>query len=155
MPFWLQRISLLRWFNLSTVSFPSCAYPYPSVLAVSPGEASSGSAFIPASRIDGQSLPRGMCINPSPGAVGIAPTPETSSQAGSRCLLVTWGPILRADRSVSGQRIAPRLDYWSARCHGGRERPRGSPSLVAGGGQTVRRHRRGHDTAQSDGTGVR
>ena len=79
LPFWLQRTSLLRWFNLSTVSFPSCACPYPSVLAVSPGEAPSCSAFIPASRIDGQSLPRGMCVSPSPGVVGIAPTPETSS----------------------------------------------------------------------------
>jgi hypothetical protein len=112
MPFWLQRPSLLRWFNLSTVSFPSCAYPYPSVLAVSPGEAPSCSAFIPASRIDGQSLPRGMCVSPSPGVVGIAPTPETSSQAIESFLLFTWGPILRAESSVSGQRIAPPPCYW-------------------------------------------
>jgi hypothetical protein len=114
-PFWLQRASLLRWFNLSTVSFSSCAYPYPSVLAVSPGEAPSCSAFMPASRIDGQSLPRGMCVNPSPGVVGITPTPETSSQAILSFLLFTWGPILRAESSVSGQRIAPRRCYWSAR----------------------------------------
>jgi hypothetical protein len=57
--------------------------------AVSPGEAPSFSAFIPASRIDGQSLPRGMCLNPSPGAIGIAPIPDTSSQVGRPSLLVT------------------------------------------------------------------
>jgi hypothetical protein len=155
LPFWLQRASLLRWFNLSTVSFSSCAYPYPSVLAVSPGEAPSCSAFMPASRIDGQSLPRGMCVSPSPGAVGIAPTPETSSQAVQSCLLVTWGPILRAESSVSGQRIALPPGYWWARRHGRRERPTASPSPAAGGGQAVQRHRRGHDTGQSDGTSVR
>src|SRR5262249_25479363 len=54
--FWLQRLSLLRWLNLTTVLFPSCAYPSPSVLTGSPGEAPSCSAFIPASRIEGQSL---------------------------------------------------------------------------------------------------
>jgi len=39
--FWLQRLSLLRWVNLTPVAVPSCASPYPSVLAVSPGEAPS------------------------------------------------------------------------------------------------------------------
>src|SRR5215510_13586696 len=149
MPFWLQRRSLLRWFNLSTVSFPSCAYPYPSVLAVSPGEAPSCSAFMPASRIDDQSLPRGMCVNPSPGVVGITPTPETSSQAIESLLLFTWGPILRAESSVSGQRIAPPPGCWSARHRGGRERPRASPSPAAGGGQIVPRYRDGRDTGRS------
>ena len=149
MPFWLQRISLLRWFNLSTVSFPSCAYPYPSVLAVSPGEASRCSAFMPASRIDDQSLPRGMCVNPSPGVVGIAPTPETSSQAIESFLLCTWGPILRTERSVSGQRIALRPYYWSVPPHAVPETPRASPSRATSGGQTARPHRAGHDTGRS------
>ena len=78
-PFWLQRHSLFRWFNITTVSLPSCSYPYPSVLAASPEQAASLSAFIPASRIDDQSLPWGMGLSPSPGAVGITPTPESSS----------------------------------------------------------------------------
>ena len=79
-PFWLQRVSLFRWFNLTTVSLPSSAYPCPSLLAASPGQASRLSAFIPASRIEDQSLPWGMCINPSPRTVGMTPTPESSSQ---------------------------------------------------------------------------
>ena len=90
-PFWLQRNSLFRWFNLTTVSLPSCSYPCPSVLAASPGQASSLSAFIPASRIEDQSLPWGMSINPSPGAVGITPTPESSSQVLQRPPLKIWG----------------------------------------------------------------
>jgi hypothetical protein len=114
LPCWLQRTSLLRWFNLSTVSFPSCACPYPSVLAVWPGETPSLSTFIPASRIDSQSRPRGICVTPSPGRVGIAPTPDTSAQVAKSFLLFTWGPILRAEGSVSGQRIAPPRGYWWA-----------------------------------------
>ena len=93
-----------------------------------------------------RSLPRGMCVSPSPGAVGIAPTPETSSQAVQSCLLFTWGPILRAERSVSGQRIALPLGCWGARRRGGRERPRANPSPAAGGGQTALPHLRRHDT---------
>ena len=136
LPFWLQRASLLRWFNLSTVSFSSCAYPYPSVLAVSPGEAPSCSAFIPASRIDGQSLPRGMCVSPSPGVVGIAPTPETSSQAIESFLLFTWGPILRAGSSVSGQRIAPRRCYSLLPRPGHPETPTATPPPALNAAQT-------------------
>jgi hypothetical protein len=60
-PCWLQRLSLVRWCNPSTGSCPSCAYPYPSILAGSLGEAPSGSACIPASRIDGQSRPGNVC----------------------------------------------------------------------------------------------
>ena len=86
-PFWLQRINLFRWFNVTTVSFPSCAYSYPSMLAASPDQVSRLSAFIPASRIEDQSLPWGMRLNPSPGAVGIAPTPESSSHAERTYLL--------------------------------------------------------------------
>jgi hypothetical protein len=130
-PLWLQRPSLLRWVNLSTVSCPSCAYPYPSVLAVSPGEAPSCSACLPAARIEDQSLPRGMCVNPSPGVVGIAPTPDTRSQAAKSCLLFTWGPILRAESSVSGQRIAPPHGCWSYRRHARTETPTATPSRVA------------------------
>jgi hypothetical protein len=41
LPCWLQRISRLCWFNLSTVSCPFCASPSPSGLAGSLGEVPS------------------------------------------------------------------------------------------------------------------
>src|SRR5437660_12788980 len=113
--FWLQRDSLFRWLNLTTVSLSSCAYPYPSLLAASPGEAPSLSAFMPASRIEDQSLPWGMCVSPSPGAVGITPTPGSSSQTlEPHCSFVRDQSPRPCSRLVSGQRIAPPQHCWLA-----------------------------------------
>jgi hypothetical protein len=107
-PFWLRRHSLFRRFNLTTVSLPSCAYPSPSVLAASPGQTPSASASIPASRIEDQSLPWGKCFNPSPGAVGMTPTPESSSQAIEVLLLSARDQSPNPSAGlVSGQRLAP------------------------------------------------
>src|SRR2546430_8849183 len=61
-----------------------------SLLAASLSEALCLSAFMPASRIADQSLPWGMGINPSPRAVGIPPTPESSSQAFKRLFSWAW-----------------------------------------------------------------
>ena len=129
---WLVCQPLCLWTGGVNMAISTFETLPPSVLAVSPGEAPSYSAFMPASRIDGQSLPRGMCVSPSPRVVGIAPTPETSSQVVPSFLLVTWGPILRVESSVSGQRIAPPPGCWWARRRGRRESPRASPSPAAG-----------------------
>jgi hypothetical protein len=108
LPFGSSVSTCFRWVNVTTVSFPSCAYPYLSLLAASLSQAPCLSAFIPASRIEDQSLPWGMCFSPSPRAVGIPPTLGSSSQ------VLAGDPSGTQGQSpehfvctVSGQRIAP------------------------------------------------
>src|SRR5262245_61614041 len=79
----------------------------------------------------------------------MAPTPETSAQAIASVLLFTWGPILRAESSVSGQRIALPPGYSSAPRRAARERPTVRPSPAVSDEPTVLRHPAGHDTGRS------
>jgi hypothetical protein len=79
-PFGSSVSARFRWVTITTVSFPSCAYPCPSLLAALRGQTPRCTAFMPASRIEDQSLPWGMCFTPSPRTVGITPTPGSSSR---------------------------------------------------------------------------
>src|SRR5262245_19129561 len=108
---------------------------------------------MPASRIEDQSLPWGLCVSPSPGAVGITPTPESSSHTLEHHCSFVWDQFPRpCARLVSGQRIAPPRGCWWRPPRIAPERPTASPSPAADDGQSVRRHRRGHDTAHGAGT---
>src|ERR671924_2398087 len=77
--FWLQRVSLLSLVQPHDSCFPFLLVP----LSISPcslvGVGSRCAAFRPASRIEDQSLPWGLWVNPSPRTVGITPTLESSS----------------------------------------------------------------------------
>src|SRR5882724_12607921 len=110
--FWLQRVSLL-----SLVQPNDSCFPFLLVrLSISPcslvGVGSRYAAFMPASRIEDQSLPWGMWFNPSPRTVGITPTLESSSG-----VLPTdsSGPQGQSPKhqgcSVSDQRVAPLHGY--------------------------------------------
>ncbi len=71
---------------------------------------------MPASRIEDQSLPWSICINPSPRAVGIAPTPESSSHTIESLLSLAQDQSAKPYAgSVSDQRIALQVHHRSLR----------------------------------------
>src|SRR5512138_1845317 len=77
--FWLQRVTLLSLVQPNDSSFPFLLVPL-SISPCSLGRVGSRcAAFIPASRIEDQSLPWGIWVNPSPRTVGITPTRASSS----------------------------------------------------------------------------
>src|SRR5215813_13370181 len=110
--FWLQRVSLLSLVQPNDSYFPFLCVP----LSISPCSlvrvGSRCAAFRPASRIEGQSLPWGLWVNPSPRTVGITPTRASSSGVPRPKLLGSQGQSPKHHWcSVSDQRVAPPRDY--------------------------------------------
>jgi hypothetical protein len=65
--FWLQRFSLIALVKRNDSLITFLCVPLSICASGSTRLGSQFSAFIPASRIEDQSLPWGMCFNPSPG----------------------------------------------------------------------------------------
>src|SRR5215471_8877325 len=110
--FWLQRVTLLSLVQPNDSCFPFLLVPLsiPPCSLVRVG--SRCAAFMPASRIEDQSLPWGMWINPSPRTVGITPTLESSSGVREPDLSGPQGQSPKHQGcSVSDQRVAPLPGY--------------------------------------------